>query len=131
MGLGDVLVLSTAPTGYDKFYYYDEGTFAVSFFTTEELSNLGTSCYLYNSPYGTLSSGTEIFDGVKDIASFSERTHTTPDGTVLTVLENGTDMFAYVYLENSFVTLRIYQEDGLSEAEVDAILDMVDFSTIS
>ena len=103
----------------------------VSFFTTEELSNLGTSCYLYNSPYGTLSSGTEIFDGVKDIASFSERTHTTPDGTVLTVLENGTDMFAYVYLDNSFVTLHIVQLKGLSEAEVDAILDMVDFSTIS
>ena len=121
----------TEPTGYDKFYFYDEGTFAVSFFTTDELSNLGTSCYLYNSPYGTLSSGTEIFDGVKDIASFSERTHTTPDGTVLTVLENGTDMFAYVYLENSFVTLHIVQLKGLSEAEVDAILDMVDFSTIS
>ncbi len=121
----------TEPTGYDKFYFYDEGTFAVSFFTTDELSNLGTSCYLYNSPYGTLSSGTEIFDGVKDIASFSERTHTTPDGTVLTVLENGTDMFAYVYLDNSFVTLHIVQPKGLSEAEVDAILDMVDFSTIS
>ena len=119
------------PTAYEKFYYYDEGTFAVSFFTTEDLTNTGTSCYLYNSPYGTLSSGYEIFDRVRDLSNFTERIHVTPDGTELTVLQNGADIFAYVYLENSFVTLRIYQEDGLSEAEVDAILDMVDFSTIS
>lgn len=119
------------PTAYEKFYYYDEGTFAVSFFTTEDLTNTGTSCYLYNSPYGTLSSGYEIFDRVRDLSDFTERIHVTPGGTELTVLQNGADIFAYVYLENSFVTLRIYQEDGLSEAEVDAILDMVDFSTIS
>lgn len=68
---------------------------------------------------------------MRDLSDFTERIHVTSDGTELTVLQNGADIFAYVYLENSFVTLRIYQEDGLSEAEVDAILDMVDFSTIS
>ncbi len=120
----------TEPTGYDKFYYFDEGTFAVNFFTSKDLDNTGESCYLYNSPYGTLSSGFEIFDVVKDVNAFSSRSHTTPDGTELTVLQNGTDIFAYVYLENSFVTLNIKQSEGVSEAEIDAILDMVDFSVI-
>ena len=120
----------TEPAGYDKFYYFDEGTFAVSFFTTDNMTNTGTSCYLYNSPYGTLSSGFEIFDEVQDIDTFTVRSHSTPDGTELTVLQNGSDMFAYVYLENSFVTLHIMQLSGLTDTEIDAILDMVDFSTI-
>ena len=120
----------TEPTGYDKFYYFDEGTFAVSFYTTENLTNTGTSCYLYNSPYGTLSSGYEIFTEVGDVSAFTTRNHTASDGTELTVLQNGTEIYAYVYLKNSFVTLHITQLNGLSEAEIDAILDMVDFSTI-
>ena len=40
------------------------------------------------------------------------------------------DISAYVYLENSFVLLHITLLNGLPEAEIDAILDMVDFSTI-
>ena len=40
------------------------------------------------------------------------------------------DIFAYIYLENSFVILHITQLNGFTEAEIDAILDMVDFSTI-
>ena len=118
------------PTGYDKFYYFDEGTFAVSFYTTENMTNTGTCCYLYNSPYGTLSSGFEIFDEVQDISGFTTRYHTTPDGTNLTILQNGSDMYAYVYLDNSFVTMHIMQLNGLSETEIDAILDMVNFSSI-
>ena len=120
----------TEPTGYDKFYYFDEGTFAVSFFTTDDLTNTGTSCYIYNSPYGTMSSGYEIFEEVGDASAFTVRNHTTPDGTDLTVLQNGTDYYAYVYLENSFVTVHIMQLNGLSDAEIDSILDMVNFSTI-
>ena len=46
------------------------------------------------------------------------------------MLQQDTDMYAYVYLENSFVTLHITQLEGLSEAEIDAVLDMVDFSAI-
>ena len=120
----------TEPTGYDKFYYFDEGTFAVSFFTGADQSYTGTSCYLYNSPYGTLSSGYEIFDVVEDIGAFTVRSHSTPDGAELTVLQNGVDAFAYIYLDDSFVTLHISQTAGMGDAEIDAILDMVDFSTI-
>ena len=119
----------TEPPGYEKFYYFDEGTFAINFYTSDELA-AGTSCYLYNSPYSTLSSGFEIFDQVQDIDSFTERIHTTPDGTELTVLQKGINMYAYVYLENSFVTLNIKQSEELSDTEIDAILDMVDFSAI-
>lgn len=118
------------PTGYDKFYYFDEGTFAVSFYTTDNLTNTGTSCYLYNSPYGTLSSGYEIFTEIEDISAFTVRNHTTPDGTSLTVLQSGTEVYAYVYLEKSFVTLHITQLNGLSDTEIDAILDMVNYGTI-
>ncbi len=120
----------TEPTGYDKFYYFDEGTFAVDFYTTEDMTSTGTSCYLYNSPYGTLSSGFEIRGQVRDIDAFTVRSHTAPDGTELTVLQKDTDIFAYAYLENSFVTLHIMQPKGLSDAEIDAVLDMADLSAI-
>lgn len=118
------------PTGYDKFYYYGEGTFAICFYTTEDKTNTGTSCYLYNSPYGTLSSGFEIVGEIQDVGAMSAYTHTTPDGTELTVLHNGADMFAYVYLEKSFVTMSFNQPDGLSTEEINSIIDMVDFSAI-
>ena len=120
----------TEPTGFDKFYYFDEGTFAVSFYTTEDKTNMVTRCYLYNSPYSTLSSGFEIVGWVKDIDAMESYTHTSPDGTELTVLHNGADMYAYVYLENSFVTLTFHQTEGLSPEEINSIIDMVDFSTI-
>ena len=67
---------------------------------------------------------------MQDIDSFTERIHTTPDGTELTVLQKGTSMYAFVYLENAFITLNIKQSEELSDAEIDAILDMVDFSAI-
>ena len=120
----------TEPTGYDKFYYFNEGTFAVSFFTTDDMTNEGTYCYLYNSPYGTLSSGFEIVGEIEDADAMSTYTHATPDGTELTVLHNGADMFAYVYLENSFVTMSFHQLKGLSADEINAIIDMVDFGVI-
>lgn len=118
------------PTGFEKFYYYDEGTFAVSFYTTENKTNMGTSCYLYNSPYGTLSSGYEITSLIRDISAMSTYIHTAPDGTEVTVLHNGADMFAYVYLENSFVTMTFHQTEGLSTEEINRIIDMVNFSAI-
>ena len=127
---GGGIFFRTEPTGFDKFYYFDEGTFAVSFYTTDNLTSTGTSCYLYNSPYGTLSSGYEIFTEVGDVGAFTTRHHTAPDGTELTVLQNGTEIYAYVYLENSFVTLHITQLNGLTDAEIDAVLDMVNYSTI-
>ena len=120
----------TVPTGYDKFYYFDEGTFAVSFYTTEDFTNSGTRCYLYNSPYGTLSSGFEILAEVEDVSAMASYIHTTPDGSEVTVLHNGADMFAYTYRDNSFVTMTFHQTQGLSPDEINAIIDMVDFSTI-
>lgn len=118
------------PTGFEKFYYFDEGTFAVSFFTGEDKTNMGTSCYLYNSPYSTLSSGYEIVGMVKDIDAMSSYTHTSPDGTELTVVHSGAEMYAYVYLENSFVTMSFHQTEGLSTDEINSIIDMVNFSAI-
>ena len=121
----------TVPTGYDKFYYFDEGTFAVSFYTTNDFTNSGTRCYLYNSPYGTLSSGFEIIAEVEDTSAMNSYVHTTQDGKEVTVLHSGADMYAYIYLENSFVTLSFHQTDGLSAEEINSIIDMVNFSAIS
>ena len=118
------------PTGFEKFYYFDEGTFAVSFFTSEDKSNMGTSCYLYNSPYSTLSSGYEIVGLVSDISAMNTYTHIAPDGTELTVLHNGAEMYAYVYLENSFVTLSFHDPEGLGSDEINEIIDMIDFTAI-
>lgn len=120
----------TEPTGFDKFYCFDEGTFGVCFFTEDTLVE-GTSCYIYNSPYSTLSSGGGVIGVARgDIDAFTTRSHTTPDGTELTVMQNGVDIYAYVYLENSYVAVSIDTFDSLTDEEIDAILDMVDFSVI-
>ena len=42
-----------------------------------------------------------------------------------------TNHYAYIYLENSFVTLSFHQTDGLSAEEINSIIDMVNFSAIS
>lgn len=119
----------TLPTGYDKLYYFDEGTFCVSFYTTENYF-AGPSCYFYNSPYSTLSSGREAVGQIDDVNSVSQRVHTTPDGTEVTVIRSDRDVFAYAYLENSFATAAIHNIDGLSDADIDRIIDMVNFSAI-
>ncbi len=117
------------PTGYDKIYYFDEGTFCVSFYTTEDYY-AGPSCYFYNSPYSTLSSGREAVGQIDDVNSVSQRVHTAPDGTELTVIRSDREVFAYAYLENSFATASIHNIDGLSDADVDRIIDMINFSAI-
>lgn len=127
---GGKSLFHSEPFGYDKFYYHNEGTFAISFYTTADQSNNGTRCYLYNSPYGTLSSGFEIVGEIEDVNTIASRIHTTPDGVDVTVLHGGSDMYAYVYLDDSFVTLHITQPKGLTDAEIDSIIDMIDFSVI-
>lgn len=119
----------TLPTGYDKVYYFDEGTFCVSFYATENYS-AGPSCYFYNSPYSTLSSGREVVGRIDDVNALTQRTHTAPDGTEVTVIRSSKDVFAYVYLENSFAEAAIHNIDGLSDADIDKIIDMVNFSAI-
>lgn len=119
----------TLPTGYDKIYYFDEGTFCVSFFTVEDYFS-GPSCYFYNSPYGTLSSGREVMGEIDDVNAVSQRVHTAPDGTEVTVIRSDREVFAYAYLENSFATAAIHNIDGLSDADIDRIIDMVNFSAI-
>lgn len=119
-----------APTGYDKFYYFDEGTFAVSFYITENLSNTGTSCYLYNSPYDTLSSGLEVFTQIDDVNSVNERCYVSKDGTKLTVLRCNNKIFAYSYLDESFVSMEFFSPSPLADEEINAIIDMVDYGSI-
>lgn len=120
----------TEPVGFDKFYYYDEGSFGISYAVEETLWQ-GTTVYIYNSPYSTLSSGDEVSGALlNDISTFTTRSHITPDGTELTVMQSGGEVYAYVYLENSYLALHVHSFDGLTDAEADAVLDMVDYSTI-
>lgn len=127
------------PVGFDKVYYYDEGTFCVSWLA--ELPSNGEEyvCYGYNSMYGTLSSGDEVLSYQKEIDSFSERTHTAPDGTELTILSNGNEAYIYAYLENSFFTEHIepWTRDNelraelvLTYTDLDYIADCINYSVI-
>ena len=145
---GSGCLFAADPYGYDKFYYYDDGTFAVSWYPEPlEMRPLGDSwievcptwCYLYNSPYGTLSSGDEIGVAVtRDALESAQcREYSAADGTLLNVVQLGGDgiggmsqTFAYVYLDDSFVVLQITSERQLTDAEVDAILDTVNFGSI-
>ena len=115
------------PLGFDKFYYFDEGSFAVSWypvFTPERQ----VVCYVYNAAYGTLFSGNEVSNVAYNLDSFTERSHTCPDGTVFTVLESPDQAFFYAYLSNSYLCGSIGL--GMTESEVDAVLDSVCWSNI-
>ena len=118
------------PSGYDKVYYFNEGTFAVSFyFDGVNAADATKGIYLYNSPYTTLSSGREMFEVIDDPDGFNAREHTAPDGTVLTVLTNGKEVFAYAFLEKSYITLRIMGE--MSDDEIDCALDRINYNVIN
>ena len=115
------------PLGFDKFYYFDEGSFAVCWyvvFTPERQ----VSCYAYNASYGTLFSGNEVGGIAFDLDSFTERSHTCPDGTVFTVLESPEQAYFYTYLDDSYLCGSMGL--GNSPSEVDAALDSVFWSNI-
>ena len=117
------------PWGFDKVYYFDEGTFCVSY--DQELSDgRRVTCYGYNSMYATLSSGREVVSRITDPEQFLVRTHTAPDGTELTILQKEKEAFLYVYLSNSFFEMHIQGDDILSEADVDAVADNLNYRGI-
>ena len=117
------------PWGFDKVYYFDEGTFCVSY--DQELSDgRRVTCYGYNSMYATLSSGREVVSRITDPEQFLVRTHTAPDGTELTILQKAKEAFLYVYLPNSFFEMHIQGDDILSEADVDAVADNLNYGRI-
>lgn len=115
------------PLGFDKFYYFDEGSFAVCWYPifTQERQ---VTCYVYNASYGTLFSGNEVGGIAFDLESFAERSHTCPDGTVFTVLESPEQAYFYTYLADSYLCGTIGL--GLSESEVDQVLDSVLWTNI-
>lgn len=117
------------PRGFDKVYYYDEGTFCVSY--DQELADgRRVRCYGYNSMYTTLSSGREVVSQITDPESYQTRTHTAPDGTELTILQKGNEAFLYVYLPESFFEMHIQSDTALSDADVDSIADNLNYSSI-
>ena len=118
------------PAGFDKVYWYDEGTFCVSYFVELPSSGEQVSCYGYNSMYSTLSSGGEVINREQDLDSFTQRSHNAPDGTELSILSNGSDAYIYVYLENSFFAMHIRSENGMTEEDVNYIADTLNYSLI-
>lgn len=117
------------PRGFDKVYYFDEGSFCVSFYL-DSAAGRRLNCYGYNSMYGTLSSGREVVTRIQEPERFRTRTHTAPDGTELTILQNGNEAFLYAYLSDSFFEEHISADTELTEAEVDAAADLLIYSSI-
>lgn len=118
------------PVGFDKVYWFDEGTFCVSYYVDLPSSGERVTCYGYNSMYSTLSSGKEVINWEEDLDSFAQRSHTAPDGTELTILSNGSNAYIYVYLENSFFAMHIRSEKGITEEDVNYIADTLNYSLI-
>lgn len=117
-----------APRGFDKVYYFDEGSFCVSFYLDSAGKRL--NCYGYNSVYSTLSSGREVLTRIQDPAKLQTRTRTAPDGTELTILQGGNEAFLYVYLNDSFFEEHITCESSLTDADVDLAADALVYSNI-
>ena len=133
---GDLFL--TPPPYVDHLYWYDEGTFAVDFTWVTD-SGMLAECYLYNSMYATLSSGHELFDEIEDISSYTSRSYLTRDGTEVTILESNhlnawgwhDASYLFVYLDDSFLVVKIHQEEGLTSEELDQIADSIQYSVIN
>ena len=122
-------LFSAVPRGFDKVYYFDEGSFCVSYFL-DSIAGQRLNCYGYNSMYSTLSSGHEVVTRIREPERFQARTHTAPDGTELTILQSGNEAFLYAYLADSFFEEHITAEQDLTEAKVDAAADFLIYSNI-
>lgn len=118
------------PVGFDKVYWYDEGTFCVSYYVDLPSSGERVTCCGYNSMYSTLSSGKEVINWERNLDAFTQRSHTAPDGTELSILSNGRDAYIYVYLENSFFAMHVHSEEGVTEEDVNYIADTLKYSLI-
>ena len=117
------------PRGFDKVYYFDEGTFCVSY--DQELADgRRVHCYGYNSMYATLSSGREVVSQISDPDRFRIRTHTAPDGTELTIMQNENEAFLYVYLSDSFFEMHLSCDTALSDTDVDTVADNLNYGNI-
>ncbi len=120
------------PNMIDHAYYFQEGSFGISYSVVDAASGEELSCYACNSPYGTLSSGMELMEMEGDLTAFQARTHTAPDGTELTVLFSEKTAYFYAWLEDSYFAGRIGGLDGSAdvEAAVDAVIDAIVFTHI-
>ena len=132
---GDPFV--TDPEYIDHLYFFQEGSFGIS--GAFSLNNRAVSFYLYNSMYGTLSNGLEVFNEIPDVSAYSARTHQTPDGTEVTVLTGrqkndlgvADTVYLYAYLEDSFVVMTLDSENALTDAEIDGLADNLNYAALS
>lgn len=132
---GDPFV--TDPEYIDHLYFFQEGSFGIS--GAFNLNNRAVTFYLYNSMYGTLSNGLEVFNEIPDVSVYSARTRQTADGTEVTILtgrpKNGLGtadtVYLYAYLENSFVVMTLDSESALTDTEIDGIADNLRLTALS
>ena len=133
---GDLFL--TPPPFVDHLYWYQEGSFGVNYSWVTQSGKIA-ECYLYNSCYATLSSGWELFDEIEDVSAYTARSYQTKDGAEVTLLESEhqnawgwyDDSYVFVYLEDSFLVLKVNLPEGITGAELEAIADSVQYSQIN
>lgn len=125
-------LFTETPVGFDKMYWFDEGTFCVSYYVNLPSSGKQVTCYGYNSRYATLSSGAEVYNWEVDTDGFESRQYATADGTEVTILSNGTSAYIYVYLNDSFFVEHIYglEECAITDDDLNYIADYLKYSAI-
>lgn len=123
-------LFNQAPTEFDKAYFFQEGSFALSYYGSQPSTGEKMYIYLYNSMYATLSSGREVMWLEEDVSAFTARTFQAQDGTELTILSNGQSAYIYAYLENSFLAIHVQSDEGITDADVDAIANTINYSSI-
>lgn len=123
-------LFNQAPTEFDKAYFFQEGSFGVSYYAERASTGEEIMVYMYNSMYSTLSSGHEVTGEEEDISAFTARTCQAHDGTELTIMRGGHSAYIYVYLENSFLAVHVWCAGDMTDADVDAIANTINYSSI-
>ena len=125
-------LFTETPVGFDKMYWFNEGTFCVSYYVNLPSNGKQVTCYGYNSRYATLSSGAEVYNWEVDASGFESRNYVTADSTEMTILSNGTSAYIYVYLNDSFFVEHIYglEECDITDEDLNYIADYLKYSVI-
>lgn len=115
---------------FDKFYWYDGGSFGASYGIDGPSGNR-IDTYIRYTPMNEYVSGLEIGYWVSDEDSFEPRSYVTADGTELTVCEKSNQAMVYGYLDTGYCVLNICPVGNtLTEEDVNYALDFLNFTAI-
>lgn len=117
------------PAGFDRVYWFGSGDFCLSYLL--ELSDAAQAeCCAYVGRYDVFHTGAEIYCEISALPDSVDWNCTAADGTVLRVLQSGTDAVLCAFLPDSYFCEHVHCGRTLTREDLQQIADSLDCSAI-